>query len=168
MKFSGYWKLCVQRIVCDFLLQQLAQVHECMNKLSATLVAIIFLLFHLVCAKICNEFLYYQLGLCQKQGQNRVIDYFEHKAKCFLFFCTSNSQSFLLSGKAGSSGGWQRAVTFDPWYLPSGWSEGGYTGIHSHGGERDLMIPHPTSLKDPSEVGKKERILESGLSINFP
>lgn len=63
MKFSSYW--CSVHCVCHSPLYQLAQVHECMNKLvgndvllfSATIVAIIFLLFNLVCAKICNVFL---------------------------------------------------------------------------------------------------------------
>lgn len=69
MKFSSYW--CSVHCVCHFPLQQLAQVHECMNKLvgndvlsfPATIVAIIFLLFTLVCAKISNVLLHHQLSL---------------------------------------------------------------------------------------------------------
>lgn len=59
---------------CHSSLQQLVQVHECMNKLvsndvlssSTTIVAIICLLFHFVCANAYSKFLYHQGSLQQK------------------------------------------------------------------------------------------------------
>lgn len=75
----------------------------------------------------------------------------------------------MLSGKAGSEG-WQRTVTFDsdPDICPQKGMKKVTLGLIYMGEREDLMISHPTSLKDPSEMGKKEQILESGLYINLP